>query len=68
MAKQEQCIVKELTRLLRRDYPTGIFELARQTGVEKRWIFRMRAGEVEDPGVKKVQTVYEHITHTSLVA
>ena len=61
-------IDKELTRLLQRDYQTGMHKLSRQTGVEKRWLFRMRAGEVTDPGVRKVQIVYEHITQTKLVA
>lgn len=36
-------------------------QLAKETGLKPRWLYRLIAGDYEDPGVNKIEKLYKHL-------
>jgi len=46
--------------------PKTLPEIAIDTGLPYYWIRKMASNEIKDPGVNRVQKLYEYLTRTSL--
>lgn len=62
-----QNLLAETVRLLRAR-PTADHEaIADKTGLSKSWVEHLRKGRYKDPGVNKVQRLYEYLTGEKLL-
>ena len=46
--------------------PKSLATIAKETGVSPRWLAYLRSGEYEDPGAKRLQLLYTHLTGKEL--
>lgn len=67
---KRRCIVLETKRLVNEAiHEHGDLErLSKLTGLDRRWLYRLRKGHIPNPGAKRIQILYEHLTDTRLVA
>ena len=65
-----KCIVHESAKILRRRYARGgIEDLSRMTGIPPRTLYRLRNDDSKcNPNARTIQTLYEYLTDTPLVA
>ena len=67
---KRNCIVLETKRLMNevvREHG-DLEKISKLTGLDRRWLYRIRKGLIPNPGAKRIQILYEHLTATKLVA
>ena len=67
---KRRCIVLETKRLVNEaiNEHGDLERMAKLTGLDRRWLYRLRKGQIPNPGAIRIQTLYEHLTDTKLVA
>lgn len=54
------------TRELLRKDPRGLLDIHKESDIPFYWLRKMQQGEIADPGVNRVQKLYEYLTDTKL--
>jgi len=57
-------IVDETIQLLQAS-DTSRDDLARQLGVSRRWLYKLQAGQITDPGARKIERLHSLLQQTS---
>jgi len=58
-------LLERTTTLLRSSDKT-VTVICRDTGISRRWINYLKAGEYKDPGVNKIETLYNYLSGKKL--
>lgn len=69
MANNEKIIQGTLiqrTRWLLRADPRGVLEVHKASGLPFYWLRKIYAGEINDPGVNRIQKLYEFLSGETL--
>lgn len=56
----------ERTRQLLRADRRTVFDIANDSGLPFYWLRKVHAGEINDPGVNRIQRLYEFLTSSTL--
>lgn len=59
-------LLKQTLDLLQNKRQKTIPEIAAESGLPYYWLRKMANGEIEDPGVNRVQKLYEYLSNTTL--
>lgn len=54
------------TRQLLRGEKRSLFEIAKESGIPFYWLRKVNAGTIHDPGVNRIQKLYEFLTNKPL--
>lgn len=58
---------KTLYLLQNRNVQLTLRKIAEETGLDEAWLSAFNRQKISDPGVNKVQTLYEYLTKTTIV-
>lgn len=56
----------EQTMLLYKQTNLSVISIARGSGLGLRWLFDLKRGRFDDPGVKKIQRLHDYLINNSL--
>lgn len=56
----------ERTRTLLTEDPRDLLEVHKQSGLPFHWLRKVKAGETKEPGVNRIQALYEFLTNSTL--
>ena len=56
----------KVTRQLLQCSEEGVWEISTKTGLGYFWLRQLKAGNIVDPGVNKIQKLYEYLTKKKL--
>lgn len=58
----------ERTLELLRETQESYLDIYKATGLRPSWLVQLNTGKIQDPSVRKIQALYEHLAQRELVA
>ena len=66
---QSKNLVEETRRMLNEQYPVGtMIPIRKATGLDERWLYKFRKGEIGEPLTTNTQKLYEALTGEPLLS